>query len=192
MGGCRVMHPPTSLRSTPRNGPLTFGPAEPRLLPGQRRPASEHALVQPGPLPRIARGPAGATGGGAVSRMNRSSAATTAAASSGDASGASIVELGAAVHHSGEGIVAAAVPEIPVLDHDAVLAAVSPERGDRRASATAFVRHHARRVGDAGEGLPRRARRTATSGRCPPAATASRCSSGSRRSRATPRTGCRR
>jgi hypothetical protein len=37
---------------------------------------------------------AGCAGGGAVSRMNRSSAATTAAASSGDASGATIVSFG--------------------------------------------------------------------------------------------------
>ena len=77
------------------------------------------------------------------------------------------------------------MPDIPVLAHDAVLAAVSPRRRSTRVR-EAFLRHHARRVGDAAEGLPRQPRRTATSAPCPRAATAWRCSSGSRRSPATP------
>ena len=80
------------------------------------------------------------------------------------------------------------MPELPVLDYDSVLDAVSPRGGDR-ARARGAAAPPRRRVGDAGEGLPRRARRSATSARCPPAATASRCSSGSPRSRATPRDG---
>jgi alanine dehydrogenase len=57
--------------------------------------------------------------------MNRSSAATTAAASSDEALGATMLSLGRRFTISRQRIVAA-VPELPVLDHDAVLQAVSP------------------------------------------------------------------
>ena len=68
---------------------------------------------------------AAATRGGAVARMNRSSAATTAAASSGEAPGATIVSWGGGSWPA-EGIVPRRCPTLPVLDHAAVLAAVSP------------------------------------------------------------------
>lgn len=58
--------------------------------------------------------------------MNRSSAATTAAASSGEAPGATIRSLGRRLTIRAEGIVRCPMPEVPVLDHDAVLSAVSP------------------------------------------------------------------
>jgi alanine dehydrogenase len=63
--------------------------------------------------------------------MNRSSAATTAAASSSDALGATIVSFGRRFMGAGERIVPG-VPEIPVLDHDAVLKAVSAETAIER------------------------------------------------------------
>lgn len=70
---------------------------------------------------------AGGPGGGAVSRMKRSSAATTAAASSGAASGAEIFSRGRRFTVR-RGYRAAAVPSLPVLDHAAVLSAVSPNQ----------------------------------------------------------------
>src|SRR6478609_4949117 len=74
----------------------------------------------------LRRGARGA-GGGAVSRMKRSSAATTAAASSSEAVGATIVSLGRRFTGGGWlSVACAVVPELPVLDHDAVLAAVPP------------------------------------------------------------------
>src|SRR5215217_2356212 len=76
----------------------------------------------------------GGTGGGAVSRMKRSRAAATAAASSGDALGATISSLGRRFTTARPRLSWPAVPELPVLDHDAVLGAVSP--------AEAFVRYH--------------------------------------------------
>ena len=57
--------------------------------------------------------------------MNRSSAATTAAASSGSALGATIVSLGRRLT-TARGYRAAAVSELAVLDHDAVLSALTP------------------------------------------------------------------
>ena len=96
---------------------------------------------------------AGAIGGGAVSRMNRSSAATTAAASSAEARRRDDRQLRSAVHRSHRAYRARPCPSSPVLDHDAVLSAVSPARGDRaRARGPASLPR--RRVGDAGQGLP--------------------------------------
>jgi ornithine cyclodeaminase/alanine dehydrogenase-like protein (mu-crystallin family) len=80
--------------------------------------------------------------------MNRCSAATIAAASSGDASGAKIVSFGRrfgtvrAYRVPGDDRDACAVmTEIPVLDHDAVLAAVSPAAAIDRVRA-ALLAHH--------------------------------------------------
>src|SRR5437764_11278344 len=58
--------------------------------------------------------------------MNRSTAATTAAASSSEAAGATIVSLGRRFTKS-LSVSCPGVPELPVLDHDAVLQAVSPQ-----------------------------------------------------------------
>ena len=85
-------------------------------------------------------GPAG-SGGGAVSRMKRSSAATTAAASSGEALGATISSLGRRLTTGRGGYRRRSVPELPVLDHDSVLAAVSPGEAIDRVR-EAFVAHH--------------------------------------------------
>ena len=102
-------------------------------------------------------------------------------------------ELRAAVRsRAARGIVRDPMPSFPCSATTRSLAAVSPDATRSTASREALLRHHARRVGDAGEGLPRRARPTATSGRCPRAATTSRWSSGSPRSRQPGRTGCRR
>ena len=68
---------------------------------------------------------AGGAGRGAVSRMNRSRAATTAAASSGVALGATMLSFGRRFMGSPERIVPH-VPEVPVLDYQTVLRAVSP------------------------------------------------------------------
>ncbi len=57
--------------------------------------------------------------------MKRSSAATTAAASSGEAAGATIVSFGRRFM-GGRSVSSRDVPVMPVLDYDAVLAAVSP------------------------------------------------------------------
>jgi len=57
--------------------------------------------------------------------MKRSSAATTAAASSGEALGATIRSFGRRFT-MGTRVSCAPVPQLPVLDHDAVLAAVPP------------------------------------------------------------------
>jgi ornithine cyclodeaminase/alanine dehydrogenase-like protein (mu-crystallin family) len=90
-----------------------------------------------------------ATGDGAVSRMKRSSAATTAAASAGETvGGTAIASLGRrfiflcvlAGRAPNEGY-RRAVPQIPVLDHDAVLAAVEPAAAIEHVR-DAFVRHH--------------------------------------------------
>ena len=81
-----------------------------------------------------------------------------------------------------------AMPELPVLDHDAVLGGGLAAGGDR-ARARGVRAPPPRRVGDAAEGLPRGRRRTATSARCRRAAAGWRCSSGSPRSRATRRRG---
>jgi hypothetical protein len=56
--------------------------------------------------------------------MKRSTAATTAAASSGEAPGATIVSLGRRFIEPR--VSCSPGPVLPVLDHDAVLAAVSP------------------------------------------------------------------
>jgi alanine dehydrogenase len=72
--------------------------------------------------------------------MKRSSAATTAAASSAEASGATIVSFGR--RFMPRGYRARPVPSLPVLDHDAVLSAVSPEAAIDRVRA-AFLRFHA-------------------------------------------------
>ena len=79
-------------------------------------------------------------GVGAVSRMNRSSAATIAAASSGEAPGATSSSCGRRLGIGPERIRCPAVPEIPVLDRDAVLAAVSPAAAID-AVRDGFVRH---------------------------------------------------
>ena len=63
--------------------------------------------------------------------MKRSSAATTAAASSGAALGATIVSLGRRLTTT-RGYRARAVPKLAVLDHDSVLAAVSPDQAIER------------------------------------------------------------
>jgi alanine dehydrogenase len=68
---------------------------------------------------------AGGAGLGAVSRMKRSSAATAAAASSSEAVGATIVSLGRRFTRW-VSVSCRVVPELPVLDHDTVLQAVSP------------------------------------------------------------------
>ena len=80
------------------------------------------------------------------------------------------------------------MPELPVLDRDAVLAAVPPAGGDRR-HPRGVRPASPRRVGDAVEGLPREPAATATSARCRRAATGWRSSSGSRRSRGNPARG---
>ena len=79
--------------------------------------------------------------GGAVSRMKRSRAATTAAASSGEASGATIVSWGRRFTMRPR-VSCAPMPTLPVLDHDAVLAAVSPAAAIERVR-DAFLRFHA-------------------------------------------------
>ena len=63
--------------------------------------------------------------------MNRSSAATTAAASSAEAVGATIVSFGRRFIGV-TSVSCAAVTSLPVLDHDAVLAAVSAEMAIER------------------------------------------------------------
>ena len=73
----------------------------------------------------------GAPARGAVSRMNRSSAATTAAASSAEAVGATIVSFGRRFIGV-TSVSCASVTSLPVLDHDAVLAAVSAEMAIER------------------------------------------------------------
>jgi alanine dehydrogenase len=73
--------------------------------------------------------------------MNRSSAATTAAASSSEALGATIVSFGRRLT-TRRGYRAPAVPSVAVLDHDAVLNAVSPAEAIDRVRA-AFLRFHA-------------------------------------------------
>jgi alanine dehydrogenase len=73
----------------------------------------------------------GGAGTGAVSRMNRSSAATTAAASSAEAVGATIVSFGRRFIGV-TSVSCASVTSLPVLDHDAVLAAVSAEMAIER------------------------------------------------------------
>ena len=78
---------------------------------------------------------------GAVSRMNRSSAATTAAACAGEAFGATIVSFGRRFTTRAK-VSCPAVPTIPVLDHDAVLAAVSPADAIERVR-DAFLHFHA-------------------------------------------------
>ncbi len=83
------------------------------------------------------RGPGGA-GAGAVSRMKRSIAATTAAASSAEAPGATMRSCGRRFI-AGHTI---RVPELPVLDFDAVLAAVSPVEAIARVR-QAFEKHYA-------------------------------------------------
>jgi alanine dehydrogenase len=72
--------------------------------------------------------------------MNRSSAAITAAASSGDAPGATIESFGRRFTLR-RGYRARAVTELPVLDHDAVLRAVSPLQAIDRVR-EALVRFH--------------------------------------------------
>ncbi len=72
--------------------------------------------------------------------MKRSSAATTAAASSGEAPGASSDSFGRRFIAAGERIVPS-MPELPVLDYDAVLAAVSPAESIERVR-EALVRFH--------------------------------------------------
>jgi hypothetical protein len=69
--------------------------------------------------------------------MKRSSAATTAAASSGEAAGATIESLGRRF----TALFSHAMAELPVLDRDAVLAAVSPQAAIERVR-DAFVRFH--------------------------------------------------
>jgi alanine dehydrogenase len=71
------------------------------------------------------RGGAAGAGGGAVSRMKRSSAATTAAASSGDALGATISSWGRRLTTGGGGY-RGRMADLPALDRESVLAAVSP------------------------------------------------------------------
>ncbi len=73
--------------------------------------------------------------------MNRSSAATTAAASSGEAVGATMRSCGRRLT-TGGGYRRPPVPELAILDHDAVLAAVDPSAAIARVR-EAFVRHHA-------------------------------------------------
>jgi alanine dehydrogenase len=88
----------------------------------------------------LARG-AGGAGGGAVSRMKRSSAATTAAASSGEALGATISSLGRRLGKGARRVLSAGVSALPVLDRDAVFAAVSAADAIARVR-DAFLRHH--------------------------------------------------
>jgi len=73
--------------------------------------------------------------------MKRSRAAATAAASSGDALGATISSLGRRFTTARPRLSWPAVPELPVLDHDAVLGAVSPAEAIERVR-EAFVRYH--------------------------------------------------
>ena len=73
--------------------------------------------------------------------MNRSSAATTAAASSGEAVGRAIVSFGRRFI-SGLSVSSRDVPAIPVLDYDAVLAAVSPSAAIERVR-EGLLRFHA-------------------------------------------------
>jgi alanine dehydrogenase len=73
--------------------------------------------------------------------MNRSSAATTAAASSAEASGATIVSFGR-WFKIGSRVSCRPVPDLSVLDYDAVLGAVSPAAAIERVR-EAFLAHHA-------------------------------------------------
>jgi alanine dehydrogenase len=75
--------------------------------------------------------------------MNRSRAAATTAASSGEALGATISSLGRRFTMAAPRLSWRAVPELPVLDHDAVLGAVSPAEAIERVRG-AFVRYHHR------------------------------------------------
>ena len=59
--------------------------------------------------------------------MNRSSAATTAAASSAEAVGATIVSFGRRFIWGRDERIVPRVPALPVLDHESVLQAVSPQ-----------------------------------------------------------------
>ena len=146
-----------------------------RARPTSRAAPAPASGPRPRAAPPAARGRAGArraTGGGAVSRMNRSRAATTAAASSAEAPGAMIDSCGRRFIAASE-VSCAAVPTLPVLDHDAVLQAVTPQaaiervreafaappRGDWAMPAKVYLR----------------ARPTATSARCPRAATGWPC-----------------
>ena len=100
--------------------PMARAPAGALLTPSWRA-ARCHGL----------RAGAGRTGSGAVSRMKRSNAATTAAASSAEAVGATIVSFGRRFIGL-TSVSCASVPSLPVLDHDAVLAAVSAETAIER------------------------------------------------------------
>ena len=73
--------------------------------------------------------------------MNRSSAATTAAASSSEAVGATIVSFGRRFIEF-PSVSCPLMPELPVLDHDAVLLAVSPTVAIERVRA-GLLRFHA-------------------------------------------------
>jgi alanine dehydrogenase len=73
--------------------------------------------------------------------MKRSSAAATAAASSGVALGATISSCGRRLTKASPRLSWRAVPELAVLDHDAVLGAVSPGEAIERVR-EGFVRHH--------------------------------------------------
>src|SRR3954452_990322 len=85
-------------------------------------------------------GSAGA-GGGAVSRRKRSTAATKAAAPAGDALGATISSFGRRLGTGPRRVLSPVVPELPVLDRDAIYAAVSPEEAIESVR-EAFLRHH--------------------------------------------------
>jgi alanine dehydrogenase len=111
---------------------------------------SPHGVGAPGTRPVCSssaarshglRAGAGGAGGGAVWRRNCSIAAATAAASAGDAAGATISSLGRRLGIRGRRLSSAAMPDVAVLDHDAVLAAVTPEAAID-AVRDAFGRHH--------------------------------------------------
>ena len=138
-------------------GALSSGPSGQAVAPRRGRLEAD-ALGERGPSPTgSARRCSAARSAGAVSCRNCSSAAAIAAASSGPAPGA----ISSIAGRGGRRLPLVVMPvgepttmaTIPVLDHDAVLAAVSPARGDR-AGARRLRQLRARRVGDAVQGLP--------------------------------------
>ena len=149
--------------------------------PGERRTPSRRAASCHGLPPG-----AGGAAGGVVSRMNCSIAATTAAASRGEAPEAMSSSWGLRFMR-GPGYRAVPVLTLPVLDHYAVLSAVTARSTIDRVR-DAFLRFTA--MGDAAPRSICIARRTATFVPCRRGATAWPCSNGSPRSRAIQIAGC--
>ena len=128
-------------RSRPRAQARGLAPGR-RVAPGRRLAglaagALEQGDAQPG-APRLGRGRDGRRGVAHELLDRRDHRRRLLGGDIGGDEG----QLGTAVDHRPEGIVRRRMPEVPVLDHDAVLAAVAPADAIERVR-DAFVRHHA-------------------------------------------------